>query len=149
ELTGGDLRVVAAPVRLDDRLAAGGQLPVQAEARRDALPVEEVGARKRLAGRLRVVVELVLRRRERLAVVGPYAHVQRHAIAEADAVVDERADVADLRRVAERLPDVAVAVHLAVREVGVDEIVVAVDAGYARLVVLHAEVEVLLGAEEA
>src|SRR5262245_51841226 len=104
--------MVPAPMRLEDVLAVLGHLEVQADTRRDALPREEIGARERLARWVRVVVELFLRRCERLAVINTDADVQRRS-AEPDAVVDEGADVARSRRVAERLPHLAVPIRQA------------------------------------
>src|SRR4030095_10637544 len=149
EFAGGDLRMVTTPRLLDDRLAVTGDLEVRAQARRDAGPREEISARERLAGRVGVVVQFLLSRREGLAVIDAHADVQRQSITDPYAVVDEGTDVAGGRGIAEGLPHVAVAVQLAAREIRVDEIVVAVNAGNARLVVLDAEMKVLLGAEEA
>ncbi len=147
EFAGRNLGMVTAPMCFEDRSAIGSDLEVRAEARRHAVPAEPILARKGFTGRIRVLVQFVLSRRERVAVIVPDSQVQRQP-ADSDGIVNESSDIARSACVAERLANVLVAVGYTVVQVGVDEVVQPVHAADAGLVVLHAEVEVLLGSQE-
>jgi hypothetical protein len=84
--------MIAAPVALERGLSVRGQLPVEAEPRREARPGEVVDPGKGVPRGVSDLVELVLLFGERLVPVVAKSEVQRQAVVQPEGVVGEDAD---------------------------------------------------------